>query len=426
MYLLKTFFQETNDDVSFEDIDIEAGADFIEERAAQREVSMEQFIDAIEASFEDFDHIETQLRDATSLSMEARKEIRETIRSYGEVLGMETQSVSLESLEDSDVFVAVSTEALTDFTGRFIQVFANLFKGISDDYGAVFTTNQRSLRKLKERIDKTQGIWDNKKKKLISRQVVSSYAGADIYLAFTTNNQMADDPIRAVQEDRKLSKLVLDDHQRKMAQYAGSYAKIIEGGEFDSNESFINSVLLEIGKLGNPVDVFDSRLLSDKPNLLGNCSWNLKKPKKVKVGEYEGELRPYIKAATQHRINLSYNVFENQKNLEDGQLFVDITYPLDKVDVLLKELADYCDHAIEFANNYKEIKDSHKRMLNAMKRIKKSSKYDVNKKLLKQLLSFSKYVSYQQVSPAKEELRRVKFIMSRASTYAMRVAKRTD
>lgn len=427
MELLKEYF-EVADDVSLEDVDKVVGGDYQRITLENAEEMLGRLVVAGEEFFEDVSSMEALLLSESGVSLEARNEIVAKIKDYSAIFGVGDTGVSLESIEDDELFVEVSLETLTDFTGRFVQVYANLFKGTYDAAIGALTSSKTSAEKLRKRLLKAKTIWDGKKNNLDSRNVVSSYAGQDIFYAFFRDGKMQREPLKVLEEDFKITNYVLGDFQKDVSDYAKKLSSIIASGKYGSEKDFLGSVIGPIGRLGNVSDLFNQSYVTNNPILLTNRNWKYKKKEKEPKVKGEGkEISFYVKTATERKLVINEDFFNS---LSDASKVVyhDIKYPTSDVDKIITVLIKYCDAVISHTDNSNRLMGPHKEVVAQFKRLKGNKGMDVGKNgkaLLGSLTRLAKYVMDYQITPAKHEISRVNFIVSRASIYITRVVKRT-
>jgi hypothetical protein len=415
---------EETEENDFDPIDEAIGVEHYRRDLIETEKLSDTLYNGFESFMDDVRSAYTFMEENKTPSMESLQELDAKLTDLADTLGLTRERVSVESIESVGDYYNVSVEELSDFVGRLIQVFSNDFVGFYDTMHRLFTGRVNSARHFKERIQETRSLWKGKKDAINSKRILSSYAGKDIYIAFRHDNKLDNDPSSALSKDQVLANKVLVDFTKKMSGYTKNVGSIIKSGRFDSKDEIVKTVIKKIGDLGNASEVFDSKLIVDKPILLTNVGWYIKKPKTKKSLGNGVEFKKFNDVITERMITRDNQM---RKNLLVLHVFDDIELSYQDVESILDSLEKYCDDIIWFGNEFESVMKVHKDLNRYLTEVAKVSGANLDKTgtaLLKQLMGFTKFLRKQQTRPINWEIERVLFVLSRATIYIRRAVKR--
>lgn len=426
---LEQYFSAEDEDQ--QDVEMDLYDDAITLESAKKDIlSLESNLDLLLANFESYFEKIVEVQDLMkanqSPSLEQLSEINEKLDDLATTVGINRKTVSVESIVSVEDFYNVSMEEMTDFVGRFIQVFSNGFVGTYDAFHRVIRGRVKNAIHYKERIKEVKELWKNKKGNLKSKTVLSSYAGRDVYIAFRVNNRLNEKPAEILQKDQKNANEMIVGFTKKIDQYMKSMGSIIKSGNYSNEENFTKTVVKKIGDLGSTVNLVNSSLLVDKPILLTNVGWQIKSSKVKDKISNQKDYEKFHDVITERLITR-----DNQwkKNIINLDVFHDIELSYSDVESILNSLESYCDDIIWYGNEYEKIAKNNKDTIKFLTNIFRQSKKDLDKttvKMFKQVLGYLKFLSKQQTRPVNWEMERVLFVLSRASIYIRRAVKRVD
>lgn len=399
------------------------------ESTEARIASMEEFLDQFEADSDAFIEktceFKEKLDGMETPSMEAIAELHGHLLALGEEVGMRP-SISLESLDDPTAYYDLALEAITDFTGRWLQVWANSIKGAVDDFRRLFNNRTKAARKLLARVDEIKSLWDKTKPGLEQNTQIGSYAGEDIFRAFFVGGTVhKSGQIALVKQDIDYSKKMLMDFSSKLSGYVDKLKGIVKSGKFGS-EAEVADFVKKINALGKPVELLDNSLKSDKPILLQNNGWKIKYAKPGKAIEKTPEMEKFAEVIAKDTLSMDYHTFSTVRD-SMVVVFDDIEFKNNEIDTMLGLLDSYCKVIIQHAEQFEKSMKGHKDLIDAVQSTIKAQKKELSGdalKVLKQLTGFSKNLMKMQSAPANAEGSRVLLTISRISIMMKRIVKR--
>ncbi len=390
---------EETEEQDFDPIDEAIGVEHYRRDLIETEKLSDTLYNGFESFMDDVRDAYNFMEENKTPSLESLQELDAKLTDLADTLGLTRERVSVESIESVEDYYNVSVEELTDFVGRLIQVFSNDFVGFYDTMHRLFTGRVNSARHFKERIKETRSLWKGKKDSINSKRILSSYAGKDIYIAFRHDNKLDNNPVSALSKDQVFANKVLVDFTKKLSGYTKNVGSIIRSGRFDSKDELVKTVIKKIGDLGNASEVFDTKLIVDKPILLTNVGWYIKKPKTKKSLGNGVEFKKFNDVITESMVTRDNQL---RKNLMALHVFDDIELSYQDVESILDTLEKYCDDIIWFGNEFESVMKVHKDLNRYLTEVAKVSGANLDKTgtaLLKQLMGFTKFLRKQQTRP---------------------------
>ena len=423
---LDQYFDEevSLEDDDYDEVDHAIGMEQLKHEATSNEKMNDVFYNGFESFVDEVRGAYEFIQENTQPSMENIATLNGMLDNIAESIGTKREHISLEDLEDPIEAYNVSIEELSDFFGRLMQVYSNDFVGTFDIFHRIITGRVNNARHYKTRIQQTRSHWKSVKDTMNNKNLLSSYAGTDIYVAFRHDNKLDYKPERALTQDHALSNQVIVDFTKKMVAYTKKLNSAISSGRYDTLDDITKTVVTKIGDMGEVTNVFPSKLFTDRPLLLTNVGWYIKRPKVKKQLVNGKEYNKFYDVITEHMITRD---LQFRKNLLAVHIFDDIYLTPKEVDTILDTLEAYCDDIIWFGAELASIKAIHMDTSKYITQIVKRSGVNMDKRgtaVLKQIMRFTKFVRRQQTRPVNWEIERTLFVVSRASLYIRRAIKR--
>ena len=343
---------EETEEYDFDPIDEAIGVEHYRRDIIETEKLSDTLYNGFESYMDDVRDAYQFMEENKTPSLESLQELDAKLTDLADTLGLTRERVSVESIESVEDYYNVSVEELTDFVGRLIQKFSNDFVGFYDGMHRLFTGRVNNARHYKERIQETRNLWKGKKGAINSKRIRSSYDGRDIFLAFRHNNKLDNDPVSALSKDQTYANRVLVDFTKKMVGYTKNVSSIVKSGRYDSKDVLVKTVVKKVGDLGNPSELFDQKLIVDKPILLTNVGWYIKKPKVKKTLGNGTEFKKFNDVIREEMVTRDNQL---RKNLISIQVFDDIELSYQDVESILDTLEQYCDDIIWHGNEFESV-----------------------------------------------------------------------
>lgn len=428
LYLsLEESMKSLNEVDEFEDIDLnEGGSDSI--------ASLEELFNELQELDEDGDSfiddvcdLEEDIKSNENPSVEEMKSFSNRLNEIGARVGMQSTKISTEHYNDPIAFQTIALEALSGFWARYVQVLTLDIKSLFDGFHRIFRGRLRNAMHYKERLLKAQNNWNNKKDKIRTVKQLTSYAGQDLYIAFIHDNKLDEKPLRALSTDVKYAEEVIINFTKRLLKYSKELGNIIRSGDYRDSEAFTKTVITKVGKMGNPSNLFDKKLLSSRPILLTNKAWELKDPTIPKKLDNSPEMQEFINTITQKAPTRRFKIL--QTIMSSLAVFHDIILDNQDVDKIITTLLEYSEQIIWYGTELDDIVKVYDDLAKNVSVALRSNKVSLDKKnvkVMKEIISFVKFLARTQYRVCFWEMERTLFVLSRGSIWILRVVNHAD
>lgn len=350
------------------------------------------------------DTIET-LQGADKVSETETFMVHSRLQDLGDTLGVDSVNVSLEdATHDPHAYLAVSMEAVSGMWNRIKQLYVADFQQGIDAWVQLFSTADGWGRRQQGRIHKLRQEWRAKKPELNEKRHKSSLAGTSLPQLFALNGRFSTDPVNDLANDYQYAKYISNQYPKDLAVYLERVRSILGAGVYDSSAKFESTVLEKMIKLDHPSTVFKGKGVGEGNVLLGNRGLEIKKGRGVKPVSSDKRhqaladlcVKTYVKEYVFTWANLNSGVLE------------DFYFTTDDVDKMLDHADAYCQLIIDAKTQFAPLTRAFKNLANSTNKMNNIDGLDpVNKKVFKQVLSFTRGLTRYSKTPYRIELNRI-------------------
>lgn len=381
--------------------------------------------ESLMVALEHFDHVQDNFESviATLEEIEELEETIETLQSapnvsdvdlfmlqgnlqkLGDYLVVEVPTTSLEDAsQNPELFLTASMEAVSGMWNRIKQLYVADFQQGIDAWAQLFSTADGWGRRQQGRIHKLRQEWKDKKPDLNETRHKSSLAGSSLPQLFMVDGMFTKTPVKALDTDYGYAKYVSAQYPKDLAVYLEKVRNILNSGTYDNGDKFEKSVVDKISKLDHPFTVFKGKGVGAGNVLLGNRGFEVKKGRTVKP--VSSDKRHQAIADLCVKTHVKEYVF-TWSNLNGGVL-EDFYFTTDEVDKMLDHADRYCQLIIDAKTQFAPLTKAFKNLADSTKRMNNVDGLDpVNKKVFKQILSFTRGLTRYSKTPYRLELNRI-------------------
>ena len=334
--------------------------------------------------------------------------IRERIQNVEEETGLTAEIPSMESHGDDMVaYHQISMEAVSGLWNRMKQVWVSDFQSFIDGWATLFTGYRRWGLKQQGRIHKLRQEWADKKPDLNEQRHKGSLAGQAVFMPFTLDGRLSKAPLADMTEDNKTARYLSTDYPKALAMYVEKVRAILNGGKFDSDDSFKRSVLDKLGQLEHPSTILKSPIIGKGSVLLHNTGLEVKKGRAVKPVSSD----PAHKKLADLCVQTHVKEFIFSWSMLNSGILEDFYLSTSDVDKLLDLSENYAKYLVNCAETFRPLQKAMKGMADYAKKSNDVDHLsDVNRAAFKQVLKFCRGLTRYAKTPYRVEIGRIQSV----------------
>lgn len=367
-------------------------------------MNFEELSGAIEET-EALEEIVTELKDNGNVTSVELFMVHSRLKNLGESLGLDSVAVSLEDASnDTDQFLTASMEAVSGIWNRIKQLYVADFQQMLDAWGQLFSTAEGWGRRQQARIHRLRQEWKDKKPSLNEKRHKSSLAGSSLPILFTVKGRPSTNPVDDLDTDYGFAKYISNQYPKDLALYLEKVRSILNSGDFSRDEKFESSVVSKISKLDHPYTVFKGKGVGAGNILLGNRGLEVWKGRTVKPVSNEKEHLALADLCVKTHVRefaFTWSDF-NSSVLED------FYFTTEEVDKMLDHADRYCQLIIDAKTGFTPLTKAYRNLANSTKKMNDIESLSANnRKVFKQIISFTRGLTRYSKTPYRFELGRI-------------------